>query len=500
MNDNPTSTRAPRLGKYLGFSWILAGAVFLFDPFVSVVDLLPDALGYLFILIGLYRLADLDDRVMEALKGARYLALIGVARLIALFLSFGLVSPTEQPVFILLALFTLGVLDCIVLIPMWKNLCGGLLYLGSRNDATVMFDRKALGGRMGTHNMVERYTAVSSVFFILREILAILPEISVLSHEKGGVEVGDATQFYDFVGLYRLAGLSISLILGLIWLGLTIRFVKRLKSDTPFFGRLIEKYRAEVLTRHDLFAMRAVKASLVCLLVAAVVSLDLYVDSVNLLPDTLTAIFLILSVILLRRYAGKNLPALVASVAYGLVATFTWYLQKDYFRQVELEDVFLSDSVYERWTHMVLLQALTSALLIASVMLILRSLYAMVKRHTGLHAFRDDAAYAAERTEAIHTLIRKKLIWVGVMTGIIALSTLFFWGVVPTMPEMQLHLSGTDAQTRNFVDTAITTAYQILTDGYWFVDIALGGIWIGVIGAAAGEIFDQMEYSSMMDH
>ena len=99
MNHTSTFSRAPRLGKYLGISLFTAGAVCLFDPFISVLDLLPDALGYLLMLLGLYRLAVLDDRLMEAAKGLGYLALIGVVRFFSLFLAFGLVSPAEQPVF-----------------------------------------------------------------------------------------------------------------------------------------------------------------------------------------------------------------------------------------------------------------------------------------------------------------------------------------------------------------------------------------------------------------
>lgn len=498
MNHTPSYPRAPRLGKYLGLSWILAGAVFLFDPYVSVVDILPDALGYLFILLGLYRLSDLDERIMDAFRGVGYLALIAVGRLISLFLAFGLVSPTEQPVFVLLILFTLGVLDCIVLIPMWKNFCGGLLYLGSRNAADVMFSRKRTGGREGTRNMVERYTAFSTVFFILREVLVILPEISVLSHEKGGVEVGDATRFYDFVGLYRLVGGTVSLILGIVWLVLTVRFFAKLKSDTPFFARLTDKYTAEILPRHDLFAMRAVKASLGCLLVAAVCSLDLYLDGVNVLPDTLTALFLILSVLFIRRYAGKNLPALLTAGAYGLVSALAWQLQLTYFGRNDLPDIFRREELYTRWQHTVLLQALSSALLAAATVLILRSLFAMVKRYTGVRVFRDDTGYAAERTESIHALIRKKLIRVGVLTGLVALSGLFWWGVVPTLPELELTLHGGSAQDQNTAVTVITTLYQILTDGYWFMDIILGGFWVATIGTAAGEISEQMEYSAMM--
>jgi hypothetical protein len=503
MNLAPLSPRTPKIGKYLGISLMAVGAFFLFDPFISVVDLLPDALGYLFLWLGLYRLSDLDERIMEASKGLRYLALIGVVRVAALLLAFGFVSPTEQPVFILLALFTLGVLDCIVLIPLWKNLCGGLTYLGSRNDAVTMFHRPTVGGRQSSRNLLERYTAYSTVFFVLREVLAVLPEFTVLSHEKGGVELDEATRFYDFVGMYRLVGGFLSLILGLVWLVWTLFVLRRLKSDIPFFERLAVKYRTEVLTRHELFAMRSVKLALGCLTAAAVCSLDLYLDGINMLPDGLAAIFLLLSILLLRQYTGKNLPAVVTSVVYGLTAAFGWLLQiKGFCRVTDLPNLHRDADLQARWQTSVLLQAVTAALFMAAVILILRALYALVKRYTGVHAFRDSLSagngYAAERTEAIHTLIRKKLIAVGVLAGLVALSTLFQWGVIPGLPELDLTLSGADAQTRNVLDTVITTVYQILTEGYWFVDLAIGGIWIGTIVSASGEISDQMEYSAMM--
>ena len=500
---NTTINHSPRrkTGKYLGISLFVAGAVCLFDPFISVVDVLPDALGYLFMLLGLYRLADMDDRLMEAAKGLRYLALIGVARLLSLFLAFGLVSPNEQPVFLLLILFTLGVLDCIVLIPMWKNFCGGILYLGSRHNATAMFDRRGLGGRTRIYNVVERYSACSAVFFVLRELCAILPEVTVLTHEKGGVEAGEATQFYDFVGLYRLVGCGVSLVLGIVWLVMTVRLIRKLKGDTPFFEALTEKYRTEVLTRRDLFAMRAVKASLGCLLVAAVCALDVYLDNINVLPDFLAALFLVLSVVFLRRYAGKNIPALVAAVAYGLVSGLSWYLQvTDYFHQGYFGDILRNDDIHRCWQNLVALEAASAALLVAAVILILRSLFVMVKRYTGVHAFRDDTngSYAAERTEAIHGLIRRKLIRVGVLAGVTALSTILWWGVIPTLPALDLSDLGGSAQTRNTLDTLVTTAYQILTEGYRFLDIAFGALWIGLIGSAIGEISEQMEYASMM--
>ena len=496
MNHNLTQAprqKPVRLGKYLGISLFTAGAVCLFDPFISVLDILPDALGYFLMLLGLSRLADLDDRLAEAAKGLRYLALIGVVRSLSLFLAFGLVSPTEQPVFVLLILFTLGVLDCLVFIPMWKNFCSGILYLGSRNNGTAMFDRRGSGGRTRSYNTVERYTAVTTVFFVLRELLAILPEVTVLSHEKGGVEVGEANRLYDYVGLYRMIGVAASLLLGILWLILTVRFIRKLKRDTPFFEALTAKYRTEVLTRKDLFARRSVKRALFCLLAAAVFTVDFYLDGVNLLPDTLAALFLFLSVMLLRPYTGKNLPALTASAAYGVISAACWWIQLDRANAEDMARPF-SDPLHNA------LQTVSALLLAVTVVLILRVLFGMVKRYTGVRVFRGDIAadnsYATERTEAIHGLIRRKLTVVAALGVLTALSTLYFWLGIPILPP--LDLDPTLALTNRVLYAAITTAYQVFTDGYWFVDIALGALWIGCIGSAIGEISEQMEYASMM--
>ena len=493
MNAQASYVPSKKLSRTLGVGWILVGALFLFDPYFSALDILPDCLGYLSFAFGLYRLSDLDARLAESAKGARRLALVGVARIVAMVFAFGFVSPIEQPVFILLTAFILAVVDCILFIPMWKNFSAGMIYLGSRNDGRAVFTRK--GNR---RSITEIYAAFSGVYFVLREALAVLPELTVLTDEKGGAESIGGRNLYEFIGLLRGLCMIASLTLGIIWLVCTVIYVARLLSDKPFFANLKAKYETDVLTRPDLFAMRAVGLSMGCLIAAAVLSVDLYLDGYNMIPDLLPAILMILSLFFLRRFAGKNILLMLITSLYGGCAAVTWLLQFFTINLKQMGEVNGDPDLQAGFEIMTAMQFLTGILFCVSFILILRVLFSMVKKYTGVRIFRLGTDYAAERTEAIHSVIRGKLITVGVFAVLTALSTVYQWVGISIMPSLR-ELFGTDMELlNNFTRTVVITVYQIMTEGYWFIDLALGVGLVGFLVSATSEISEQMEYSYMM--
>ncbi len=512
----PINTRAHvrRPGRHLGLGCLIAGACFLFEPFLGVFDFFPDCIGYLLFSLGLYRLADMDDRLADAARGTRRLALLGLVRLLALPLAFGLMSPSEQPVFILLAVFSLAVLDILLLVPMWNHLSGGLVYLGSRMDATAIMDRtrrrpnpRDPAGDLYRRNLTERYAALSLRFFILREVLVVLPELTVLTSERGGVEMGEGDRLYEFVGLFRGVAFLIGAVIGIVWLVQTIRFVRRVLADRPCMERLYQKYTTEVLVRQDMFARRAVKAAFICLAAAAFLTVDLYINlaldsgdvNLNLLPDLPAAILLLLSILFVRRYAGDCRAPLIATVAYGGLTVVTWLAA---WRYVTLEEVLAGDSYRElsaeevlaRADRMLLLQLLTAVVCTAAFLLTLRTLYALARRYTGVAPLQDDSSYAEERTSAIHKTIRRQLIAVAVVASLCGLSTVVQWGGIPALPEELVSVPDPTA-----LDHVIEAVYLFVRDGYYVIDIALGLLLGGLCVRAGSEVCEQMEYRSMMD-
>ncbi len=517
MHMEPSINRPPvrRPGRNLGLGYLIAGACFLFDPFLGVFDFLPDCIGYLFFALGLYRLADMDDRLAEAARCARRLALLGLGRLLALLLAFGLMSPSEQPVFMLLALFSLAVLDAIVFLPMWSRFSGGLTYLGSRCDAQALLDRtrrrpnpRDPAGDLHRRSLTERYTAASIRFFILREILAVLPELTVLTSERGGVEMGEGNRLYEFVGLFRGVAVIIGLVVGIVWLVQTVRFVHRVLADKPCMERLYDKYTSEVLVQRDLFARRAVKAALVCLVAAAFLSVDFHLTlemgdgtdiNFNVLPDLLSAVLLFLSLWYLRRYTKDCMAPLIATVSYGSLSVVIWFAS---WRYVTLEEVLAGDSyrgltadeVMTRSEHMLLLQLLAAVVFAVAFLLTLRVLFTIARRYTGVTALHDGSSYAEERTSAIHGVIRRQLIAVAVVAVLCAISTVVQWGLIPRLPPELASVPDPTA-----VDHIVQTVYQFVRDGYYVIDIALGALFGALCIRVGGEICEQMEYRAMMD-
>jgi hypothetical protein len=289
-----------------------------------------------------------------------------------------------------------------------------------------------------------------------------------------------------------------SLILGIVWLVCTVIYVARLLSDKPFFANLKAKYETDVLTRPDLFAMRAVGLSLGCLIAAAVLSVDLYLDGYNMIPDLLPAILMILALFFLRRFAGKNILTVLTTALYGVCAAVTWLLQFFTINLKQMGEVNGDPELQAGFEIMTAMQLLTGILFCVSFILILRVLFSMVKKYTGVRIFRLGTYYAAERTEAIHSVIRGKLIIVGVFVVLTALSTVYQWVGISIMPSLR-ELFGTDMELlNNITRTVVITVYQIMTEGYWFIDLALGVGLVGFLVSATSEISEQMEYSYMM--
>ena len=79
-----------------GLLWMIPAFCFLFNPNISVIDFLPDFIGYFFLCIGLSKMADLNEELYEARSAFLRMILIDAGKILAILWIFGMEASGER--------------------------------------------------------------------------------------------------------------------------------------------------------------------------------------------------------------------------------------------------------------------------------------------------------------------------------------------------------------------------------------------------------------------
>ena len=71
----------------MGIGLIFIGCCFLFNPVISLVDVLPDFFGMILILRGMSKIADLNNHIGESYLKMKAAMWVSLGKLVALFLA-----------------------------------------------------------------------------------------------------------------------------------------------------------------------------------------------------------------------------------------------------------------------------------------------------------------------------------------------------------------------------------------------------------------------------
>lgn len=454
--------------KYLGIGYILAGAVFLFNPIISIFDILPDFLGYLFVLRGIYALADINVYLEDAKKQVKCLALSSLGRALSILFVFGIASPREQSTLLVLMSFVFGVIDGFLLISAWKNIFGGITYLATTigGDAAL----KQIKGGSLTDRM-QRSTAFSLIFI---QAMAFLPELASLTDRSVYTDLESSiADFSSFMGLFRGAAIIAALAVGIIWLVKIFRYVKALKGDKPFFERLNDKYSSEVLSRPEIFTVRGINRGLICLSAAFIFCIDFY-DSekfgCNVIPDVISAVLLVVGLLLIRKYVKGWLIPTLLSLAYGVFEVAVWIAQYGFFKSASAADIFKSHTAYGAYYRMCAVTFVGEVLFLIAVIAVLITLRKIIKSHTGVSELSQSGFnHSAERTKYIHRSLTVRLVVIGLLA-----------------------LLATGATVTYFM--SLPYAYRTLWEAFWILNMIVCGVFAATFISFSSNLRERMKY------
>ena len=310
-----------KTNKNLGFSLLPFAFIFLFEPAYSLLDPLPDFIGYIILCFAIINLSDINSRIRDAFVGFRRAAMLSVARFASIYLLNKFFVSNEQNVGILLFLFIFTLFELIILIPAYKNLFDGLKHLGTFHDGTAFNEKRIINKsklkknkdalpRYSRANKTEAAHRMSVVFVVLRSAMQLLPEFTTLR----------SNSLYEFVTLLRIFSVILALPFGICWLVRMVKYCSSVRQDAVFINNLTKHYEEFADKNQPYFLVRNLSTGMFVIIAAFLLSADLYSDHLNLLPDFIFFACLILGAVFLRKYS-KKWVLLAISGLIGIVAS-----------------------------------------------------------------------------------------------------------------------------------------------------------------------------------
>ena len=307
----------------LSLSLIATGAIFLFNPTINIVDLLPDLIGYWIIAYALTAIAYLSEHMRDARKYFVYLAFLSGAKL-----AVNLTLPGTSGSFVLLMTFCFIVLETILFLPAVSSLFEGISSMGTRHGAPDGFFYVP-GKKRTTVNALKIFTIIA---FLVREAGAILPILPNLKlYGDTFFVTSGQINWSQFVGIFYIIAWIAGFSVGIPWLISFRKYWKSMGGYEEFEKKLYSKYATEVLTDKGRLYADLMQKVMVILSIACAATFTFPVDNVNFVPNFITAGLVIAALIYLMPFAKKlSVCGIVSSSLWAVLSAIGIWLQSDY--------------------------------------------------------------------------------------------------------------------------------------------------------------------------
>jgi len=322
----------------MGFSLIAAGLVFLFNPNIGIFDLLPDCIGFLLIYRGLFALSFASPKLQDCRELLWKLALVTALRVLS-----ALLLPLTEASFILVLVFVFAVLETILFFPMIWKLFDGFYELGTKYNTESVFDVRVKTAGKKIEN-AERLKVYTAVFFMLKTVAPILPELTTLqSMDEFTSNSRLRLHLSTYKPLFHTFCFLIVLVFGCIWLVRMLRYVKKIRRDEAFIQKISEFYTEKVLSRKAMMHAIRMKTVHVLFILASVFSVTFIMEGVDIVPSALSAVVLILAIVMMIRDGETGDPVrtkaayggIAAAVLTALFSVSNYFIQVPYFIEYE---------------------------------------------------------------------------------------------------------------------------------------------------------------------
>lgn len=453
--------------KNLRLGFYIAAAFFLFNPNINLLDVLPDCIGYLFLIAAISRTCDLVPHFEEARRGfvrMFWISLIKIPAYIAVTSVIG--DNLDNRVMLTLSTLIFAVVEIIFSFSATSELFAGMNYLGERF------------GAFSASGAVAKSTAtITYIHIFAKQILAFLPELCHLSSFDYAGYVDGSRDIAEYYIFFVAAAALLALILGIAYLAYSIAFANTLEQDPELHPLLTRIREDNSRPLRGESRIRRIKLALTLFAAGAGCMINVYFDNINYLPTALAALLFALSALVFLPLTGRAIAPLALSALAFPFSLTAYILREKFFAEYSyaaLGRVRDADNLYNLCQGFCATEAI---LLSAAFVMFAYLLFHVVHNETG---YRADNIHNYSSHLSLHAALCRKTV---VLTA---------FGVLAAIAN------AADLFLRRITDSF---AMENPTDSVGIQNIVLpvyGGFWIFALVLAVSFLLYALYYSSVM--
>ncbi len=452
------------------FFWgkLIAAFVFLFNPNANLIDILPDAIGYLLLLLAIRNAQDIFPHFDEAYSGFSRLFWVSLAKIPALYLMMSIVNLNNyERAIITVFAFSFAVLELLFALPAFRALFSAFSHLGEKEGLLPLL----AAGR--SKRGLEGLERITYIFLIAKSVLSFLPELSLLSvfETLGEVQIG-AVNPAKFYPLFLLIGILAGLGFGIIWLYYAIGYVNDVRKSTVLKAFLEEKAETVSGTVQTASQRRMRLCALYLIIAALVLAFDLILDGRNYLPDVYSAIAFCLAFLLLLRESRLSRFGAASALAYAVFSVLHGVTEKNFLASFTVIDVHKKSEAAAAYGLIEVTAVLESLALIALCVLLFYVLRDFSVRR--LHDVAKERGRESYDKKTLASLLKplKIMTFFGVVCAI--------WPTVEAflMTLTERHVVTAEEANQYYAEGQVL--YYSVFGGSWIIGFCLTAIWVAL--------------------
>lgn len=302
----------------MGLICIFTGILFFMNPNIRMLDFFPDVIGCILILFGTSKLAHTDARITDAGKYIKYLTFISAVKIpLSLYIAF------YEDNYLLPATFLYSVIEAILMICFFTSLFGGLDYLVSRCSNANDHSKSS-----------ENAAVIAFIFSIARAICGFIPEVLSLGKQSDGFDYTFTPTIAQNAAILKpyaeILCSVIVLIFGIYAAVLFGKYFIALSRDKALIENLEERYDLYIKENSSLINYGYVRKAMCIFFIALLLLFNQILDFINVIPNTLSYIFLIIGCLYMIKYLNcrslkKILVVFVPLISLSIFNNFIQY-------------------------------------------------------------------------------------------------------------------------------------------------------------------------------